>query len=112
MTNFVCHGIFIFMDTIVTIIVGICLFVYIQSQVKKINSRIDKVEKLVPDEAEYKKHKEDVKTLFQNQTMLLSLVNAVRVRINNFYAKKLKEPRLKSAGFESTKEFGENQDGV
>lgn len=103
---------FYFMEIIVTLIIGIALFIYIKQEIKKINARIDKVEKLLPDEAEYKKHKEDVKTLYQNQTMLLSLVNAVRVRINNFYAKKLKEPRLKSAGFDSTKEFGEVQDGV
>jgi len=103
---------FYFMEIIVTLIVGISLFIYIKREIKKINSRIDKVEKLIPDEAEYKKYKDDVKTLYQNQTLLLSLVNAVRVRINNFYAKKLKEPRLKSAGFDSTKEFGEAQDGV
>jgi len=103
---------FYFMEIIVTLIIGIFLFVYIKQEIKKINSRIDKVEKLVPDEVEYKKHKEDVKTLYQNQTLLLSLVNAVRVRINNFYAKKLKEPRFKSAGFESAKEFGETEDGI
>ena len=96
------------MQIIVTFIVGIALFVYIKREVKKINTRIDVVEKRIPDEEEYKKHKNDVKTLFQNQKMLLSLVNAVRVRINNFYAKKLKEPNFKSAGFESTKEFGED----
>jgi hypothetical protein len=100
------------MIIIVTLIVGISLFVYMKREIKKINSRIDNVEKLLPDEAEYKKHKEDVKTLYKNQTMLLSLVNAVRVRINNFYAKKLKEPRFKTKGFESTKEFGETHDGV
>lgn len=103
---------FYFMEIIVTLIIGIFLFVYIKQEIKKINSRIDKVEKLVPDEVEYKKHKEDVKTLYQNQTLLLSLVNAVRVRINNFYAKKLKEPRFKSTGFESAKEFGETEDGI
>jgi len=103
---------FHFMEIIVTLIVGISLFIYFKQEIKKINSRIDTMEKLIPDEIEYKKHKEDVKTLYQNQTMLLSLMNAVRVRINNFYAKKLKEPRLKSAGFESTKEFDEIQDSV
>lgn len=100
------------MELIVISIIGIFLFVYIQRETKKINQRIDRIEKLLPNEEEYKKHKEDVKTLYQNQTMLLSLVNAVRVRINNFYAKKLKEPRLKSAGFDSTKEFGETENGV
>jgi len=103
---------FYFMEIIVTLIVGIFLFIYIKRDIKKINARIDTVEKLIPDAAEYKKYKDDVKTLYQNQTLLLSLVNAVRVRINNFYAKKLNEPRLKSAGFDSTKEFGETQDGV
>ena len=96
------------MQLIVTIIIVVGLFVYFRREIKKLNVRIDQLTKLVPDAEEYKKHKDDVKTLFQNQQMLLSLVNAVRVRINNFYAKKLKEPRLKSAGFESTKEFGES----
>ena len=95
------------MQLIVTLIIVIGLFVYFLRQLKKLNLRIDQLTKLIPDAEEYKKQKDDVKTLFQNQQMLLSLVNAVRVRINNFYAKKLKEPRLKSAGFESTKEFGE-----
>ena len=95
------------MQIIVTFIVGIALFVYIKREVKKINTRIDAVEKRIPDEEEYKKCKNDVKTLFQNQKMLLSLVNAVRVRINNFYAKKLKQPNIKSAGFEPTKDLGE-----
>jgi hypothetical protein len=95
------------MEIIVTFIVGIVLFVYIKTEIKKINIRIDTLEKRIPNEQEYKKHKDDVKTLFQNQTMLLSLVNAVRVRINNFYAKKLKQPNLKSTGFETSKELGE-----
>ena len=96
------------MQLIVTLIIVIGLFVYFLRQLKKLNLRIDELTKMLPDVQEYKKQKDDVKTLFQNQQMLLSLVNAVRVRINNFYAKKLKEPRLKSAGFESTKEFGES----
>lgn len=96
------------MQLIVTLIIVIGLFVYFRRELKKLNSRIDELTKMLPDVEEYKKQKDDVKTLFQNQQMLLSLVNAVRVRINNFYAKKLKEPRLKSAGFESTKEFGES----
>jgi hypothetical protein len=95
------------MEIIVTFIVGIVLFVYIKTEIKKINILIDTLEKRIPNEQEYKKHKDDVKTLFQNQTMLLSLVNAVRVRINNFYAKKLKQPNLKSTGFETSKELGE-----
>lgn len=103
---------FYFMEIIIASLIGIFLFVYIKQKIKRINSRIDEIEKLLPDEAEYKKHKDDIKTLYQNQTMLLSLVNALRVRINNFYAKKLKEPRLKSVGFESTKKFDETQDGV
>lgn len=97
------------MQVIVTFIVGIAIFVYIKREIKKINTRIDDFEKRIPDDDddEYKKCKNDIKTLFQNQKMLLSLVNAVRVRINNFYAKKLKEPSFKSVGFEATNKFGE-----
>jgi len=46
------------------------------------------------------KMEKDIKTLYQNQHMILSLVNALRVRINNFYAKKEKNARLKSTGFD------------
>lgn len=96
------------MQLIITFVIGIIFFVYIKNSNKLINNRIDKIEKNLLNLEDYKKHKDDIKTLFQNQQLLLSLVNAVRVRINNFYAKKLKEPKLKSAGFESSKELGEN----
>lgn len=102
-----CHSVYFFMQLIITCIIIISLFIYFRREYKKLNLRIDELTKLIPDAQEYKKQKDDVKTLFQNQQMLLSLINAVRVRINNFYAKKLREPRLKSTGFESTKEFGE-----
>jgi hypothetical protein len=58
------------------------------------------------------KTKEDITTLYQNQKMLISLINAVRIRINNFYAKKLKNPKLKSTGFDDdiTGEPGETEE--
>lgn len=95
----------------ITILIAMGIIAYIAYELHTLKKRIDVIEKRVPEE-EYKKHKDDIKTLFQNQTLLLSLVNSVRVRINNFYAKKLKEPRFKSTGFEPTKEFGEEQDSV
>lgn len=97
---------------IVILIVNLIGFLYIKNQFLQINNRVNKLEKLIPDAEEYNKHKTDIKTLYQNQQLLLSLVNAVRVRINNFYAKKLKEAKLKSAGFEPSKDFGETQDSV
>lgn len=83
----------------------IVFFSLFKFEIKELRARI-------PEPEEYKKAKEDIKTLYQNQQLLLSLVNAVRVRINNFYAKKLKQPKLKSAGFETTEEFGEAKDGI
>ena len=87
-------------------------FLYFNHKNKQLTERIFKLEKQIPDPEDYKKGKDDIKTLYQNQQLLLSLVNAVRVRINNFYAKKLKEAKLKSAGFEPTKDFGEAEDSI
>ena len=97
---------------IIMLIVSVSLFSYIKYQNKQLTERIFKLEKQIPDPEDYKKGKDDIKTLYQNQQLLLSLVNAVRVRINNFYAKKLKEAKLKSAGFEPTKDFGEAEDSI
>ena len=60
---------------------------------------------------QYKKQVAEVKTLFTNQRMILSLVNAVRVRINNFYAKKLKEPHIKSVGFNDSR-LDQTENGI
>jgi hypothetical protein len=64
----------------------------------KIISTVDKKSNSVGDT--HNKIEKDIKTLYQNQHMILSLVNALRVRVNNFYAKKEKNARLKSTGFD------------
>ena len=89
------------------ILLGIVYF-FLYKKNQLLNNRISELEKKLIDSEDFKKSKDDIKTLYQNQQMLLSLVNAVRVRINNFYAKKIKESHLKSAGFDSIKEFGES----
>jgi len=66
-------------------------------------------------ENEYKKTTEDVKVLYQNQQLLLTLINAVRVRINNFYAKKSKDRTDRSVGFKKEPKLGEinqNDDSI
>jgi hypothetical protein len=63
-----------------------------------------------------KKVSSDIKTLFDNQRLLLSLLNAVRIRINNFYAKKLKDPKARFQDIDIEKEFSldgdEGQDSI
>lgn len=58
----------------------------------------------------YKKLEEDVKTLYGNQRMLLSLTNALRARINNIYGKKEKS-RSGRESFDDS-EFGIDEDDI
>lgn len=90
-----------------TVLLGIAAFFFLK-KIKSLYTRIEELEKKSKDDGDIKKSKDDIKTLYQNQQMLLSLVNALRIRINNFYAKKIKEPKFKSAGFDNVKEFGES----
>lgn len=103
----------------ICIIAGILCFIAFKyySMLSEINKFIDSVKpdgsteessEIQAEKDAYKKMASDIKTLYQNQRMLLSLVNAVRIRINNFYAKKFKEPKLKSRGFESSPAIGED----
>jgi hypothetical protein len=78
-----------------------------------INAKLEAIRRVNTERIEKdKKTEESIKTLFDNQRLLLSLLNAVRVRINNFYAKKLKDPKTRFKNLEDLEKFdgGEIED--
>lgn len=92
---------------VVLVLLTISTFVvlnYLDARCKNIETTSQNILKKQTElDEQYKKQVGEVKTLYTNQRMILSLVNAVRVRINNFYAKKLKEPHIKSVGFDDSR---------
>jgi regulator of replication initiation timing len=82
----------------------IYLTINIFNNIKDLNTKIDSLQKQTEDKN--KKMTVDIKTLADNQRLLISLINALRVRVNNFYAKKHKDPKIRF------KKFDEGEDNI
>jgi hypothetical protein len=56
----------------------------------------------------YSNIKDDIQCLYGNQKSLVSLINAIRIRVNNFYAKKIKDKSLRFKKEDITSEPGDS----
>lgn len=63
---------------------------------------------------ENKKMALDITTLYGNEKLLISMLNAIRGRINNLYAKKTKDPSFRRKSAESDIGYSDDEykDGV
>ncbi len=94
---------FLFPKYTVPLLCGIFVYFIIEfyNLIKDINKKIETHTKEIEDKN--KKTADDIKTLADNQRLLISLINAVRVRVNNFYAKKHKDKKIRFKGFDEGK---------